>query len=280
MTDPLLQDPFEYVRVFLGLAHAAEISFMPKASLPFAIPWTFTIQHCLVPSSTDGEWQDIGETTDNYSIWDMSRYTWDIIAESWYRVILTDGDNIDHVSRPTRAGNSFSRKDYLAARDICRRMYQQMRVHTGTEGYILRGKSWGEICPNCGNAITEQATNSQCLTCYGIGVIGGYYPAMEMTLETEPLTIHQAFRVQTGKEVLVGKQVLAVNFPPIRPKDIWIEKNSGRRWAVQDDIKSISSIRNTDLLVSFSIHEIETTDVVYHVPMPDEYLLECSLPAV
>lgn len=265
MADPLLNDPVEYLRVYLGPAGGAEISFIPKTYLQFPKPWTFNIE---VARSLSGPWTVVVEDADGWVVEDTSRYTWDVVAELWYRVVLVDGEDAKHASRPVALGNYWDRASFLKAREVCRRAYQKLRLGSGTAGWLLKPLTWGDPCPACGNAITNSPTNSQCETCYGTGYNGGYYAPYQLTLELQNMTARQAYREHLGKDILPGIEMLCVNFPMVFPKDVWIDAGSGMRYRIQGEIRALASMRGVPLIVTGLMQPIETTDVLYAYPTP------------
>ena len=267
MTDVLVDNPFENVQVYLGVAGGAEIKWWPKPDLPFPAPWKFKVEHADV---YEGPWEKVTTVSDNILVLDPDRYKYDTLATSWYRVGLIDNKNNVHYSDPTHVGTVLSRRDWVIAKDACRRAHQRMRLKTGRPGWLLKRRHWGKLCPKCGNEITNQPANSDCATCYGTGVVDGYYDPAKFWVELDNPDVQAAFDAgPMGNRFRQKTRGLAVNFPVVEPMDIWVDGFSDRRWRIQEGIQIAASERGVPLTVSIPMEPIETTDVVYQFPIND-----------
>lgn len=257
----------EKLSVFLGALGGAEISFLPKTTLTFPQPWTFRIEH--KPHVAAPSWLEVDTISDTYYLTDDRRYNWNMVAESWYRVVLLDADGFEWPSRPVQIGNNWGRRDFIAAREICRKFYLACRIGTGGKDvYLCRKKDSGDLCPVCGDEVTGQPTNSQCAACYGTGVAGGYYDAYPMTMWVSAKALQYKQDEPHGRDLMEAFPVQTVNFPWIYPHDVIVDKDSGFRYAIQDKIQVVDEVRNVPLIVSVELQKLGTTDVVYGIPTP------------
>lgn len=264
--DSLTQQPFEKVEVFLGVMGGAHVSWWPKTDLPQPTPWTFRVEHAATPA---GDWSTIvDDLTSNTAVLDPARYKYDILAEGWYRVVLVDADDEEYPGEPVHVGVVLNRRDWLIAKETCRRSYQRMRLSTGRAGWLLKRKSWGALCENCGNPVTGQETNSDCAECYGTGVTGGYHDPFPMMMELGNLDLLASIGPEPSNRHIANREVLAVNFPRLEHLDVWVDHDSGRRFVVQERIRTAVEKRGIPLVVSLHLQPIETTDVVYGLAVP------------
>jgi hypothetical protein len=260
------ENPFEKVAVFLGVQGGAEVSWIPKASLPqYPAPWTFRVEVAPTPVAP---WVAVGTVSSaNWYLADPARYKYDTLAEVWYRVVLVDADEAEHPGAPVQPGSVLNRRDWINAREICRQAYQRLRLETGRPGWLLKRKQfWGPLCETCGRETTGSNTNSQCPECYGVGITGGYYEPFPMTLEFGRYGIEAVDEPSGGYRQ--HNDILAVNFPRIDPLDVWIDKLSDRRFAIQPRIETVTSHRGIPLVVGLRLSPIETKDVVYTIARP------------
>ena len=268
MVDILLQDPMEKLTVRLGAAGGAEIEFLPKIDLPYPDPYTFRLERSRQAS---GPWENLGSVGSTWAVIDPNRYNWDVLAEGWYRVVLIDGEASEYPSRAVQAGNQWDRRDFIVAREICRRAYQSVRFSfSAVEGWLFRAKDWGTLCTNCGNEITNKASNSQCPICYGTGLVGRYHDAYPLAMMIPRDRTERRNSEPMGQDMLVSGPVRAIAFPRVRPKDLWAAAPSGIRYAIQNTIETVQQVRGIPLLLSFPLHRLETTDVSYGLRTPDD----------
>lgn len=266
MSDPLTDQPFERITVAPGALGGAEVTWVPKMDLPWPEPWSFKVQMAYTPSAA---WTTL--TTEVGSDWtwlDASQYKYDYMTEVWYRVVLVDGDAAEHAGDPAMIGTVLDRRDWVLAKEACRRSQQKMRLRSGRPGHIYKRRGWGTLCTACGDAITEQETNSQCPTCYGVGIVGGYHPPISMWVEMHNEDLRRLTDDKDSLRYALKHPTLAINFPKIVPYDIWRDANSGKMWAVQPTVLSVASIRGLSILAGFQLQPIEVSDVVYQLTEP------------
>jgi hypothetical protein len=270
--DILIDDPIEMLNVFLGAIGGAQISFLPKEDLPWPEPWSFRIEHS---DNVAGTWATIATVSDTYFVTDDNRYSWNLVAENWYRVVMIDAATDEHTSRPVQIGNMWTKRDWLAARELCRKFYLACRIgQDGLNGYLLRRKQSGELCPNCGDPVTGQSTNSQCEVCYGVGITGGYYDPYPMTIMLQRSSESETDDEPTGRGLFDERSVQAVLFPWIYPRDVWVDLASGFRYAVPEKIETVDEVRNQRVIVAMTLQKIGTSDVVYDIHTPEQQLPE------
>lgn len=274
--DKLVANPFEKITVFLGVLGGAEVSWNLKKDLPFATPWKFKVEQA---NEISAKWTPIAEVENNVVIIDSKRYKYDILASSYYRVGLVAGDSKVYYSTPTSVGTRLDRRDYTLAKEICRRANQRLRIKSGKKGWLLKRKFWGATCTNCGNEVTKQATNSQCTSCYGTGILGGYYSPFPYSLELQGIGQIADYSEAGSKTNKVKTSARSISFPRIHYKDIWVDYDSGRRYAIQESLNIEAFKRDMPLVISFELHPIETTSVVYNIEVPSIDPTEYEIPS-
>jgi len=63
----------------------------------------------------------------------------------------------------------------LEALEAIRRFDLTLREYIGRKILVLNTRTTGTRCTNCWDALKRRRTKSDCMTCYGTGVVGGYY---------------------------------------------------------------------------------------------------------
>ena len=264
--DPLTDQPFELIKVSPGAIGGAEVSWVPKLDLPWPEPWTFRVDMSYSPAATWTTLTTVAST--NWTWLDVTQYKYDFMTKVWYRVVLVDGDGGVHASDPAQIGTYLDRRDWLLAKESCRRAQQRMRLRTGREGHIYKKMDWGELCEDCGDTITGQETNSQCPTCFGTGLVGGYHPPISAWVEMNNEDLSTADD-QFSIRYRLKHPVQAINFPKIMPNDLWRDLRSGKIWVVQDPVVSASSMRGLSLITAFQLQPVGVGDVVYQLALPE-----------
>ena len=263
--DLLHDNPFEKITVSPGVLGGAEVAWVVKFDLPWPEPWTFRVDGAYTAA---GDWVTLDTVSGDWSYVDPTQYKFDFMTEAWYRVVLIDGNSVGHIGDPVHVGTFLDRRDWVLAKEVCRRAKQRMRIRTGREGHLYKRRGWGELCTTCGNEITGQETNSQCATCFGVGVVGGYYDPVSMWVEMNNEDILHLSGDKDSQRYLLRHPTAAVNFPKISPYDIWRDLRSGKMWAIQPNVRASTTLRGIPILVEFQMQPIEVTDVVYDLGEP------------
>ena len=63
----------------------------------------------------------------------------------------------------------------LEAIEAIRRFDLTLKEYIGRKVLVMNARSTGTRCTNCWDPLKRRRTKSDCMTCYGIGVTGGYY---------------------------------------------------------------------------------------------------------
>lgn len=116
----------------------------------------------------------------------------------------------------------------LEAAESIRRFGLILREFSGERVLHLTPRTWGQHCPECWDALKRRAVKSSCLTCWGTGFAGGYWPPLLMrvlkagTQHVNQLT--QLFKMEPRDQILQAGAV-----PPIKPADLLISVDGVRR---------------------------------------------------
>jgi hypothetical protein len=116
----------------------------------------------------------------------------------------------------------------LEAVEAIRRFDLVAQEFIGRRVVVLAQRTEGQRCSECWDHLKRRRKHSNCATCYGTGISGGYFrprecyavkpPAAEM-VQLSPL-----FELQTHDEVMWFS-----SRPRIKPRDLVIDAD-GRRW--------------------------------------------------
>ncbi len=228
--------------------------------------------------ATVDEWETINASpvVDTCVYFDPSRRNWDHLADYYYRIRLICPNELDEnlqprvfKAQPEHAGGFLSKRDWLNAREICRKEYLVMNKRTNltARGFLVKRKRWGTPCPTCRDFDTGEVTNGGCLVCFGTGIVGGYYPGVNFTtIFMDPYT--REFRQDPVVSTTAGvtRNGRAVAYPYIDTNDLFVRRDNGERYYV-NPVKVLAEISGVPLVVNLQLRLAPNTDIAYTVPI-------------
>lgn len=150
----------------------------------------------------------------------------------------------------------------LIALEVIRRENLLFKKFAGRKCIIYPRKTFGARC-GCYSPVAGRQVISNCLTCWGTGILGGYlspfisYIQIDPSVKTEQPTMNITYNPAQATARLIS-------FPPVNPKDVIIETEN-RRW----HIISVSPTEKfrSPLRQELSIKEILKSDPAYKLPV-------------
>jgi hypothetical protein len=213
------------------------------------------------------EWVDVGtEFTDQfYALDDTDRQFGKSLRVSYRIRVRTVVDT--YFSEPAQVLGNLSKRQWLQARALIRRLNLDAKSLPKMQGYMLKRKLHGTTCPDCIDPITGGILNSDCATCLGTGKTTGYWQATENTMfdvspEAEDTKRSQAGTVNNAPTVR-GR---FTGIPLPRRNDVWVDANSDRRYFFQS-IQPAAEMNRVPIIVDAELRLAEFSDVVYDVPV-------------
>jgi len=201
---------------------------------------------------------------------DPCQRSWEMLNDAYYRVRMIQpsvpGAPVTK-SMPVRANGRLDKKDWLKAREIVRKEYLNFKV-SGTDGFLIKRKKFGVACPRCLEFDTREVTDSDCPICYGVGIVGGYYPGVmyPVILNAQWNRKINAGNPPKGTSSDITKPARVVLYPAIDTKDIWVRADNDERYIV-DSYTVVASYRGLPLVAMATLKLAPTTDIVYSVPI-------------
>lgn len=234
------------------------------------LPYRFTLYWAETPN---GDYEEIPtqELLNTYSATDYTRRLWSKDTESYYKVVMETTEGT-YVSPAVNANAYWAKRDWLIAREICRKEMLLFRKHAGWKGWLLKAKVYGPACTRCGDYDLEGAADAHCPVCYGTGKQGGYwapFATYTYNMQSGPQA-RKSVNESTGlAEPLVLPGMRWPGYPQLATNDVFVHEGSGNRYyirktAVLADIKSIPVIYGTELV------QAPYTDIIYTVPLTGE----------
>ena len=200
------------------------------------------------------------------------------LHQSWspnysYRITLTAADGRSYRSSLILFGATRSdHRKYAMAAEIIRKEILLCR-YTGTEGWLLRRKSYGSksrtstlnnLDPVSGVPIADTKNED-----YGVGIDDGYYPPVPCVFYTESSQQDkQLDNHGMGVKETYTSIIRLPGYPILEVRDVICEVKDGYRYSVQARGSRQFPGTNIPLTQKASLNLIPSTDTVYSLPIP------------
>jgi hypothetical protein len=216
-----------------------------------------------------GEWERLNPNdpvTDACLYLDRTRYRCGYEDDIFYRVVAHDGE-CEYTSRPAHTLGQLSKRDWLLVRDILRKEYLRLRKYTGTLGWLLRRREYGQKCSRCADFDSEEIVNSSCPLCYGTGFVRGFYNGIPFYMDFDTASSNRDVKEPFGMEDNAGRSARCIAFPRIATYDLWVHGSSYQRYVIRA-YKVGAEIRGVPLIYApVAVHLLPATDISYKVPI-------------
>jgi hypothetical protein len=206
-------------------------------------------------------------TNQNYYS-DSTEYKYGLINNNAYRVVLVDGSET-YISTPAFSNGYLTWNELKILRSILRQEYKRLTsLPVGIDGWLLRRRHWGTACTACTDFdLSNAVVNSSCTTCYGTGIVGGYYNAYAYYMEfvkgeKSELTEKPPF----GTEDNIVRQGRGVAYPLITGYDIWVSAKTDDRYLIRT-VQTVAEMKETPVIYAFSLHELPADRIEYSIPL-------------
>lgn len=230
-------------------------------------PYKFTLyRHRTI---TDDKPLAVAEAIDVASLQDNSPVSGQFELALSYSVGLQDGEGGQYRSQITPIGTFWNHRDWRLAREIVRKETLLLRKKTGSKGWLLKRRWWGDPCLTCTDTITKSVIDPTCTNCAGTGIIGGYYPPTEYWIAMSPTKRLVKLTADQGLITANSEDARCLAYPVVEPNDVWVQSYTGNRYRIQADIASIARIRGIDLVLNVQLDLLPTSAAVYGFATPD-----------
>ena len=228
-------------------------NFKPAGSVSFYVD----------KARSGGEWEEVGgPIVDNCYYTDPVKWNWNKDLNTFYRIRFLDSSNAWVYSMPIQAFNNWKPKDFAIAKEICRKEYLVMK-RFGQQGVLLKRKEWGTPCPVCRDWDTRDVANSNCPTCYGVGIVGGYFAPIDFSMNFQPTSTKRDIHPEGyGPFQQEDQTARAIMYPWVAAYDVWADKTSGDRYTIQT-IQVAAQMNGVPLIGVLKLRKLPKTDVVH-----------------
>lgn len=192
--------------------------------------------------SAEGPWNQVASAlTDTYYFVDdtfsapSERTAADLISlrrTLYYKVVVTHAtDGSSEAVKPLEAGLDRRRRGML--QKLRRDASVALRKGPGTEFTVFKRRWWGGKCP-C-RAKSGQTTRSHCLTCYGTGIVNGYWNPVYGFAKRSAAPVN--VRIETsGKSETHLINVIMLDVPEVQADDVLVFLRDNKRYLIRQVI--------------------------------------------
>lgn len=198
---------------------------------------------------------------------DPERRLFAVDIESYYAIRLVTPSG-EYWSYASNANANWNKKDWLIAREICRKEFLLNRKFTGWDGFLLKRKIWGIKCPRCADFDSQEPRDGHCLVCFGTGKDGGYwapFPTFTYNMKDGPAAFKQHDDNAAMVETLIFQNMRMLGYPHISTNDVFIHYGSGRRFFVRP-VNIAAEIKGVPIIYTCELRQAPFTDVIYEFP--------------
>ena len=159
--------------------------------------------------------------------------------------------------------------------EIRRRTDLYLTRFVGIPAGLLIQKTFGQRCSSCWDYVKSRVKSSRCLSCYGVGFLGGYFPQVNFPLASSP-SPELVSILETGEKQPNQTNFWTGFYPAASPRDIIVEFRDQKRWRVVTVGKTERlRVRSRQIM---SVVEVNRNDVEYEIPItPWEFPAETFL---
>jgi hypothetical protein len=229
-------------------------------------PYCFTLQASEVESFTSTVFsKDVGDTA--FAIDDSGSLD-QLNDNFYYRVVLTDGNEVQYTSRVVGMGQiSGGIHKYRQGAEVMR-IEQVVGKFAAQAGWLLKRRNFGEVDTSAVSEISG-AVISDNTTSFGTKFVGGYYDAIPISWRT--MQTEEDRRLNPGGNGTDDTKTIAgrmIGYPKLSPQDVIVQKRTGRFFTV--DTVKCTYIPGIGLCIVqlFEGLAIPPTDTIYSIDLP------------
>lgn len=253
------------IRIWADNLFAGGTTIFWDTSLCDAGPYVYSLY---VGRDSFEEWTLIKTVVDTIGAIDYERRMYGVHIDIYYKVMLQTADGT-YESHPVRADGGLAKRDWLIAKEVVRKEHLSNVKGLGTKGYLLKRRGWGERCRECTDFSTGSVKNRNCYTCYGTGIIGGYYPPIVSWARFNTYSRQIALEPGAGHVDNKHMQARFVAYPYLTPMDVWVNADNDERFILGDvgPITVSASIRSKPLIQTIAMGLVPAGDILYAIPV-------------
>ena len=225
-------------------------TFQPTASVSFYVD----------KARSGGVWENIGgPLVDACAYTDAAKWNWGLDKNTFYRIRYQSGADWIY-SNPVQATGEWDIRNYKLVHEICRKERMVARL-SGMPGVLMKRREWGTAC-TCLDSDTRQPTRHDCPLCYGVGIIGGYYAPIQLSLLPGQPKKVQRNMTEIGQSQRDTMMARCVAYPYIEAEDVWLGQNDNDRWRIVQATPT-ADLRGIPVIYNLQMGLLPKTDIVH-----------------
>lgn len=241
-----------------------------KSSFRDPLPYNYKIQFNR-DYNDEETWETVKENLTNAISATVENLTYaGKLMKAAFRIILETSKGT-YVSEPMTNRGLLSERQRLQVKTIYRRLSIFPRNYIAIPSVLLKRKWFGPRC-HCVNKETLEITNTHCSSCYGTGILGGYWSAassrlLDITPKISNLSRDLNFMQGTiDHGMALGA---ALGLPPIDPGDIIARRDVDLRYYVRS-VKVRAEISGIPLFSNIEFGIADFDDIIYKIPIGED----------
>lgn len=230
-------------------------------------PYTFELQFGRTENPNADDWESITDPlVDVFYADDETQRLWGMSMLAFYRLKLSTVVGT-YYSKPQSAYGHMAKADALKTKNILWQTEKRLKAGAGTEGYLLKRRLYGATC-TCVDRQTGECRDAECPTCYGTGIVGGYfdpYPCFYVEFTKKSFRSHVS---DTGTQHDgVVENCRMINMPTVHSYDVWVDRGSDSRWIIHNVVSEVE-IRGVPItLFPVQLRLAPYSHVIYRLPI-------------
>jgi hypothetical protein len=239
-------------------------------------PYTFQLQVGRTGVVAADDWEDLGTpVVDTYYALDDEKRVFGKSQWTHYRVQLTDANGVVYYSQPVNAAGFLSYNAYQTATATIRQWRQRVRSRvnvTAVPIYVLKRRLYGTACTECIDYLQQESNDSHCETCYGTGIIGGYFaPDSCQYLVPEPsnrrLKVDEQLTRGTVDDQVMQGTILAD--PYVQQNDVIVMANTDDRYRIHTVVDTML-VAGVPIFCKVELRLMPYSDIIYSVAIEEQ----------
>ena len=262
---------FEYLRVtILSIEHTSRVlvEWKLNETRQNLINLKFFIDRGESPSELEQITPAAGiSPTDLLEYVDYTAPLIDLKKQFYYRIRAVEfSNNLEVQTFESPVETFYGDLDLVGLYIVDEHLYMLRHTSAGMPAMIFQKRRSGTKCPDCWDTVLKRVTKSNCTTCFGTGMMEGYYPPIDawMGFEASP---DQAQVADFGVRQHSQTDILFTNYPKLRIGDVIFEVKPHRFWRVMNS--RFPEKNRAPTLQTVRVDEIKRADIEYKLEIDD-----------
>jgi hypothetical protein len=256
-----------FARVTVSYLYAGNstISWAMDPTFIDSLPWSFQLQVGHTGSNLSTDWTNVGAPVVNgFTATDPNPELWGKTPDAFYRLVLTTPGGT-YTSDPANVLGDLDQRAWLYAQEIVRKEQLRHSVLSSPNGSLLIAKRYGPVCTECIDTLTNEPTQTNCPTCFGIGYEGGFWaPVPNVYCDLSQTQSREHRDPQRGQIRELTQPGRLIWTPGIEDLCVWVNQGSDQRYFVQG-IEPVAAVRGVTIVVAAQLRLIPTKDLIYTI---------------